>query len=63
LRLSAPRFESLSLLRRIQRADQSLREGRWEKSAFLGSELKGRTLGVVGLGRIHRENRNARVRS
>jgi len=42
----------LSLLRHIPRADQSLREGRWEKSAFLGSELKGRALGVVGLGRI-----------
>ena len=42
----------LSLLRHIPRADRSVREGRWEKSAFLGSELKGRTLGVVGLGRI-----------
>lgn len=42
----------LSLLRHISRADRSVREGRWEKSAFLGSELKGRTLGIVGLGRI-----------
>ena len=29
-----------------------MREGRWDRSQFLGGELRGRTLGVVGLGRI-----------
>jgi D-3-phosphoglycerate dehydrogenase len=29
-----------------------MREGRWDRSALLGRELKGRTLGIVGLGRI-----------
>ena len=42
----------ISLLRHIPRADSSMREGRWERSSLLGSELKGRTIGIVGLGRI-----------
>lgn len=42
----------ISLLRHIPRADSSMHAGRWDRSALLGSELKGRTLGIVGLGRI-----------
>jgi len=42
----------ISLLRHIPRADSSMHAGKWERSALLGSELKGRTLGIVGLGRI-----------
>lgn len=42
----------ISLLRHIPRADSSMHSGRWDRSALLGSELKGRTLGIVGLGRI-----------
>jgi D-3-phosphoglycerate dehydrogenase / 2-oxoglutarate reductase len=42
----------ISLLRYIPRADTSMHAGKWERSALLGSELKGRTLGIVGLGRI-----------
>jgi D-3-phosphoglycerate dehydrogenase len=42
----------LSLARRIPAADRSLRGGRWERSAFQGVELHGRTLGVMGLGRV-----------
>jgi D-3-phosphoglycerate dehydrogenase len=42
----------LGLLRDLPRAAQSMREGRWDRSTFLGQELRGRTLGVVGLGRI-----------
>lgn len=42
----------LGLLRHIPQADHSIREGRWEKTRFLGRELRGRTLGIVGLGRI-----------
>jgi D-3-phosphoglycerate dehydrogenase / 2-oxoglutarate reductase len=42
----------ISLLRHLARADTSMHAGRWDRSALLGSELKGRTLGIVGLGRI-----------
>jgi D-3-phosphoglycerate dehydrogenase len=42
----------LSLVRRIPSADHSLRGGAWERSAFQGVELHGRTLGVMGLGRV-----------
>src|SRR5438105_13679747 len=42
----------ISLLRHIPRADSSMHAGRWDRSALLGSELTGRTLGIVGLGRI-----------
>ena len=45
----------ISLLRHIPRADSSMHAGRWDRSALLGSELKGRTLGIVGLGRIGSE--------
>ncbi len=42
----------LSLLRHLPRAYESMHAGRWERSSLLGNELKGRTLGIVGLGRI-----------
>jgi D-3-phosphoglycerate dehydrogenase / 2-oxoglutarate reductase len=42
----------LSLVRHIPQADRSIREGRWEKTRFMGRELRGRTLGIIGLGRI-----------
>lgn len=42
----------LSMARQIPAADASLRAGRWERSRFSGVELHGKTLGVVGLGRI-----------
>ncbi len=42
----------LSLLRHLPQATASMQAGRWERDRFLGTELKGRTLGVVGLGRI-----------
>ncbi|HEY9516936.1 MAG TPA: phosphoglycerate dehydrogenase [Gemmatimonadaceae bacterium] len=42
----------LSLLRHLPLADSSMHAGRWERSRLLGSELRGRTLGIVGLGRI-----------
>ena len=38
--------------RRIAPADASVRRGEWTRSAFTGSELRGRTLGIVGLGKI-----------
>ena len=42
----------LALARHLPAADASLKEGRWEKSAFMGIELSGKTLGLLGLGRI-----------
>ena len=42
----------ISLLRHLPHATSSMRDGRWDRSALLGSELRGRTLGIIGLGRI-----------
>jgi D-3-phosphoglycerate dehydrogenase / 2-oxoglutarate reductase len=42
----------LALARQIPAADASLKQGKWEKSAFMGTELAGKTLGLLGLGRI-----------
>ena len=42
----------LSLARNIPQADQSLRQGEWKRSSFEGMELHGKTLGVLGLGRV-----------
>ena len=44
----------VSLARRVPQANDSLREGRWERKRFIGVELQGKTLGIVGLGRIGR---------
>lgn len=44
----------LALFRQIPEADASLRRGAWEKARFKGRELRGKTLGIVGLGRIGR---------
>jgi D-3-phosphoglycerate dehydrogenase / 2-oxoglutarate reductase len=45
----------LAMARHISRADQSTRAGKWEKKKLMGHELRGKTLGVVGLGSIGRE--------
>ncbi len=45
----------LGLARRIPQADRSVRSGAWERSAFKGVELHGKTLGLVGCGRIGSE--------
>lgn len=42
----------LSLARRIPEADRSLRQGEWRKKDFKGIELSGKTLGIIGVGRI-----------
>jgi D-3-phosphoglycerate dehydrogenase / 2-oxoglutarate reductase len=46
---------AFSLARNIPRADASTRSGQWERTKFIGIELTGKTLGVLGLGRIGRE--------
>src|SRR6476660_337185 len=45
----------LAMARHIPQANASTRSGKWEKKKFLGSELRGKTLGVIGLGSIGRE--------
>lgn len=41
-----------ALVRNLPAADQSLRAGRWERARFLGTEMRDKTLGVLGLGKI-----------
>jgi D-3-phosphoglycerate dehydrogenase / 2-oxoglutarate reductase len=45
----------LALARFIPRADATTRAGKWEKKSLQGTELRGKTLGIVGLGRIGME--------
>ena len=45
----------MALCRNIPAADQRMRTGEWSKKGLMGVELHGKTLGVVGMGRIGRE--------
>ncbi|MCA0377707.1 MAG: phosphoglycerate dehydrogenase [Gemmatimonadetes bacterium] len=45
----------IGLLRQLPTAAESMRSGRWDRAQFMGRELKGKTLGIVGLGRIGSE--------
>jgi D-3-phosphoglycerate dehydrogenase len=45
----------MSLARHIPAADASVRQGKWERTKFVGTQLAGKILGVIGLGRIGRE--------
>src|SRR5437016_13657712 len=45
----------LALARSVPAADRAMKDSRWEKKKFLGTELRGKTLGVAGLGRIGQE--------
>jgi len=42
----------LALSRHLPQADQAVKAGRWERSRFLGTELRDKVLGIVGLGNI-----------
>ncbi|MBI4180109.1 hydroxyacid dehydrogenase [bacterium] len=42
----------LCLARQIPKADRTMKEGRWEKKTMMGIEVKGKVLGLVGVGRI-----------
>jgi D-3-phosphoglycerate dehydrogenase / 2-oxoglutarate reductase len=45
----------LALARSVPAADRAMKDGRWDKKGFLGNELRGKTLGIAGLGRIGQE--------
>src|SRR5579863_8283823 len=45
----------LSMARSVPQASASTKNGKWEKKKFLGNELRGKTLGVLGLGSTGRE--------
>src|SRR5438876_6063232 len=45
----------MALARHIPTADASLHGGKWDRGKFVGTQLAGKTLAVVGLGRIGRE--------
>jgi D-3-phosphoglycerate dehydrogenase len=42
----------LSLARNVAQANDSLKAGKWERTKFTGTQLEGKTLGVIGLGRV-----------
>ena len=45
----------LSLARNIPQATAALKNGKWARSQYTGTELAGKTLGIIGVGRIGRE--------
>jgi len=45
----------LAMARHLARADAQMHAGKWEKKSLQGTELRGKTLGVVGLGRVGME--------
>ncbi len=49
----------LSLARKTPQAVQSLREGKWDRKPYIGTELYGKTLGIVGLGASAATSRSA----
>ena len=45
----------LALARHVSAADAAMKQGKWEKKKFLGEEIRDKTLGLAGLGRIGQE--------
>src|SRR5204863_9474312 len=45
----------LSLARQLPAADAAMKQGKWEKKRFMGEEIRDKTLGLAGLGRIGQE--------
>lgn len=45
----------LSMSRNVANANASLKEGKWDRNKYMGVELYGKTLGIIGLGRIGTE--------
>src|SRR5579862_1396925 len=45
----------LALARSVPQSNAAIQAGKWEKSAFSGTEMRGKTIGLVGLGRVGME--------
>jgi D-3-phosphoglycerate dehydrogenase len=45
----------MAMARNIPQADATMRQGKWDRKKFMGTELFGKTLGIIGLGRIGTE--------
>ncbi len=45
----------LALARNVPQAYASMKEGQWQRSAFMGIEVRNKTLGIIGLGRVGSE--------
>lgn len=45
----------LALARNIPQANASLKSGEWKRNEFMGNEVRGKTLGIIGLGNVGRE--------
>lgn len=45
----------MSLSRHVPQAAMSMKAGNWDRKKFMGAELYGKVLGIVGLGRIGKE--------
>lgn len=45
----------MCLARQIPQTTASMKDGKWDRKKFMGTELHGKTLGILGLGRIGRE--------
>ena len=41
--------------RHLPQGHMSLKQGRWDRKLFMGNELNGKTLGIIGLGKIGKE--------
>ena len=42
----------LALARKLPTANNTMHAGKWEKKSLQGAELRGKTLGILGLGRV-----------
>ena len=45
----------MALARHVPQSDASMRSGKWDRKNYLGTEIRGKTLGIVGLGKIGSE--------
>src|SRR5260370_9227104 len=45
----------MALVRNVPAADATTRQGKWERNKLVGTQLAGKTIGIIGLGRVGRE--------
>ncbi|XP_025783925.1 LOW QUALITY PROTEIN: D-3-phosphoglycerate dehydrogenase [Puma concolor] len=53
--LEAATRKGVLVMKQIPQATASMKDGKWERKKFMGTELNGKILGILGLGRIGRE--------